>query len=218
MANEDKSVQSKQTGEKKKVLVGVNDPRLDNSRKVWISDGQTTVCGVYGPGTTLEISANWDSPFAHLTPGASAQVISGLLQGESKETLITTINSQQVWNGNNPTQINVECMLYALQDPETEVMAALRAFEDFIAPDVQSFIGRGRIANPLIVNIGRRTMYKELILNSISIPFDKETDSKGRFVRCTVNLSLSTSTMVSKSMLKDEKGGWGIKATEVPLN
>lgn len=218
MANEEKSVQTQQTTEKKKVLVGVNDPRLDASRKVWISDGETYVCGVYGPGTTLEISANWDSPFSHLTPGASAQVISGIIQGKEKDTLITTVNSQQVWNGNSPTQFNVECMLYALQDPETEVMAALRAFEDFIAPDVKAFIGRGHIAKALTINIGRRAMYKELILNSISIPFDKETDSKGRFVRCTVNLSLSTSTMVSKEMLTNKGGGWGIKATEVPLN
>lgn len=191
-------------------LIGNTDKRVDDSRKIWIADNETFIVGVYGPGTSLEITANMGQPFEGLTPSKGFQAGSALLQGSTGMTTVSNLNTQQVWQGNSPTQFNIELKLYALRDPDLEVMRPLRALENMIAPDTNDFWGfGGKVQKALQINIGRRVIYQFLVLNSISIPFDKETDSLGRYVRCTVNLTMSTLTMVSKDMLKL---GYGIKA------
>lgn len=214
MSEQEKAVQNRQGGNAK--LVGNIDTRLGDSRKCWLTDGDTTVCGVYGPGTSLEITANWQQPFEGMTPGNALGAVGDMTQVMTGKTMVSTLNSQQVWNGNSPTQLTVEMQFYALQDPNLEVMLPLKTLESFIAPDISSSFGPAReIAKALTLNIGRVAVYQYLVLNSVSIPFDKETDTQGRFVRCTVNLTLSTMTMLSKAMLKQ---GLGIIATEQRKN
>lgn len=192
-------------------VLGNTDKRLSYARKIWIADDQTTIVGAYGPGTSMEITANWMSPFEAATLGntplrtgaAFAQTMTGM-------TLVSTLNTRQAWEGNEPTRFNVELMLYALRDPDLEVMQPLRALEYMIAPDVNDFWGvGGKIAKALQLNVANRIIYQYLVLENLSAPFDKEMDSQGRFVRCTVNLTLSTLTMVSKQMLKK---GYGVKS------
>lgn len=194
----------------KLTVVGNTDPRLHDSRKVWIADDETTIVGVYGEGTTLEVTANWGMPFEGFTPGQHFQMIGGGIQAKEGLTMVKTWNTYQIWQYNEPHRFNLELKLYALRDPDLEVMEPLRVLERMIAPDIGSFHGApGRIAKSLQVKIGTNVLYQPLILNSISVPFDKETDSQGRYVRCTVNLTLSTNTMVSKEMLKR---GFGIQS------
>lgn len=197
-------------GQSEAKIIGNIDKRLHDSRKVWISDGDTTVCGVYGPGTSLEITANWQQPFEEMTPGKALKTLGAVGQSATGMTFVKAINSRQTWDSNAPSQLTVELQLYALKDPDLEVMQPLAALENFIVPDVDYFLGGfGEIAKALQVDIGRMAIYQMLVLNSVSIPFDKETDSKGRFVRCAVNLQLSTLTMVTKDMLKK---GYGIRS------
>lgn len=196
-------------GQKEATIIGNIDKRLHDSRKVWISDGETAIAGVYGPGTSVEITANWQQPFEEMTPGKAMKTLGAVGQAATGMTLVKAINSRQTWDSNSPTQLAVELQLYALKDPDLEVMQPLAALENFIAPDVDQFIGGlGEIAKALQVDIGRMAIYQMLVLNSVSIPFDKETDSQGRFVRCAVNLQFSTLTMVTKDMLKK---GYGIR-------
>lgn len=201
MANEDRPIRVKNDSSTR--VIGNADSRLHYSRKCWLTDGETTIVGVYGPGTSMDVHANWKQSFEGMTPGqvvpggAALQAISG------GRTTNYAESTRQTWVNNSPTQFNLELQLYALQDPEIEVMEPLRTLELFIAPDVGMFTGGiGQIAKALTLNIGRMVIYNPLVLGSISIPFDKETDTKGRFVRATVNLQLSTATMVTKEMLK----------------
>ena len=211
MAHEDKAIQCEQ--DRKAVLIGNQDKRLHFSRKCWLTDGWTTICGVYGQNTSMEISANWSQPFQDMTPGKVAPNVANALQARGGATMIKAWNTQQVWEGNSPTRFNLELQLYALSDPYIEVMQPLAALESFIAPDVDEFWGgMGNIAKALQLNMGRMCIYQFLVLESISVPFDKETDLKGRFVRCTVNLSLSTMTMITKDMLKKGYGRAGFKS------
>ncbi len=199
-----------QTSSGQASCIGNIDTRLHTSRKAWLSDGETTVCGVYGPGTSMEIVATYNQPFEELTPSAiTGNVIAGAAQVVSNKTMVSAMNTRLVWEKNDPTKFNLELQLYALKDTEKEVMEPLRALENFIAPDAAAFIGVGNIAKPLTLSIGRKIIYNYLVLESISIPFDKETDSKGNFVRATVNLTLSTITMVTKAMLKAGYGREG---------
>ena len=192
-------------------VIGNTDKRLSDARKIWIADDQTTIVGAYGPGTSMEITANWMSPFEAATLGNTPRRTgAAFIQTVTGMSLITTLNTRQAWEGNEPTRFNVELMLYALRDPDLEVMQPLRALEYMIAPDVNDFWGvGGKIAKALQLNVANRIIYQYLVLENISAPFDKEMDSQGRFVRCTVNLTLSTLTMVSKQMLKK---GYGVKS------
>lgn len=208
MAEEERSIQNQQDEGSAKII-GNTDFRLSGVRKCWISDGETTIAGVYGPGTSVEITANWTQPFEDMTPGSAARTAGAALQTATGKTMVKAFNTRQVWQGNSPTQFNVELMLYALQDPEIEVMQPIRALEYFMAPDVDMYWGIGQISKALQLNIGRRVIYQYLVLNSISEPLDKEMDSRGRFVRCTLNLTMSTMTMVTKDMLKK---GYGMKS------
>ena len=192
-------------------VIGNTDKRLSDARKIWIADDQTTIVGAYGPGTSMEITANWMSPFEAATLGNTPlRTGAAFIQTVTGMSLISTLNTRQAWEGNEPTRFNVELMLYALRDPDLEVMQPLRALEYMIAPDVNDFWGvGGKIAKALQLNVANRIIYQYLVLENISAPFDKEMDSQGRFVRCTVNLTLSTLTMVSKQMLKK---GYGVKS------
>lgn len=185
--------------------VGNADTGISDFRKVWIASPDVTVCGVYGPGTSQEITANWESPMESATLGNVAGAALGGVAQTGGMTTMTTFNTTQVWQSNRPTAFTVELKLYALSNPDAEVMQALSALEYMIAPDIGEFTG-GRIADHVQLNIGRMIIYQNLVVDAVSIPFDKEVDSKGRFVRCTVNVQLSTSTMISRAMLKASDG------------
>lgn len=190
--------------------IGNTDTRLSDFRKIWISDSDTTIVGVYGPGTSREITANWESPFENLSVGKKIEVVGGLAQVATGMTFVCDFNTQQAWMGNRPTAFTIELLLYALSDPETEVMQPLRALEYMIAPDTNQLFGfGGKIQKALQVNIGTKFIYQMLVLESFSLALDKEVDSRGRFVRATANLQLTTLTMISKDMLRS---GVGIKA------
>ena len=214
MANEERKASNVQKKEAK--VVGNADPRIHDSRKCWLTDGDTTIVAIYGPGTSLEVTSEYSTPFEEISPAVMASkafglapILSGAIQSSSGLTMVSALNTRQVWEKNSPTQFSLEMQFYALRDPDAEVMMPLKTLENFIAPDSKAFFGVGNIAKPLQLSIGRRVIYQYLVLNSITIPFDKETDSKGRFVRATVTASLSTITMVTKDMLKN---GYGVKA------
>ena len=128
------------------------------------------------------------------------------LQAITGKTMITDVNTRNVWERNEPTEFTLEMQFYALRDPDKEVMQPLHVLENFIAPDTQAFFGVGNISKPLQLCIGRFCIYQFLVLKNMSLPFDKETDMKKRFVRATVTLDLATIAMISKDALKSGNG------------
>lgn len=191
---------------------GNRDDRVSRFRKCWIesqADGQCIV-GVYGPGTSREITANFSMPFEGENVGGHIPAaFAGIAQKLTGLTSISTMNSAQAWAGNQPMPFTLEFILYALEDPESEVMTPLRILETWIAPDVGKVLG-GTPPGVFLLNIGTKVIYTDMLINSITMPFDKEVDSQGNFVRATVNIQMSSATMVSKDMLKQ---GYGIRDT-----
>lgn len=188
--------------------IGNNDTRVSRFRKCWLqgSDG-ATICGIYGPGTSREITANWIQPFAGESIGGKIPAAAaGVAQTMTGATLVQSFNSRQTWEANQPTAITLELLLYALEDPVQEVMLPLQQIEKWIAPDVG---GVGTPPDRVLLNMGTKVVYTDLVINSASLPFDKEVDSQGNFVRATTTLQLSTLTMVDKSMLNS--GNYGIR-------
>ena len=197
--------------------LGNNDSRVSRYRKCWLQgmDG-ATVCGVYGPGTSREITANWIQPFAgEAIGGKIPEAAGGIAQTMGVMTMIHSLNSRHTWQANQPTAFTLELLLYALEDPIQEVMKPLQLLEQWIAPETMTLAGLlsmdfGRIPSLVLLNMGTKVIYKDMVINSMSLPFDKEVDSQGNFVRSTVNLQLSTLTMVDRQMLNS--GDYGIRA------
>lgn len=187
--------------------IGNRDTRISQFRKCWIQGSEATVVGVWGPSTSKELTANWTSPFEGESIGNKIPLAGGVAQAATDMTSVTTLNSRQVWEGNRPTTFNIELKLYALEDPDSEVMEPIRALEFMSAPDVNDMQpAGGRIPDRVCVNIGTRNIFTDMVIDSISQPYDKEIDSLGRFVRATLNVQVSTLTMISKDMLRKGYG------------
>lgn len=179
--------------------LGNNDSRVSEYLKTWICGEGLAVCGVTGPGTSKEVMANWSSPFEGESLGNKNALAGGSIQMLSEITSITTLNSRQVWNGNQPTKFNIELKFYALQDVAKEVMNPIRALEEMIAPETSQTVGTGRIPGQVAICIGRKVIYKGCVIESMSQPYDKEVYRGGGWIRCTVNLQVSTIAMLNKS-------------------
>lgn len=192
------------------IAVGNKDKRISDSLKCWITGTQEAVVGVLGPGTNLDITANWTSPFEGDSAGDKFQKTGGAIQSVTDTTSITTLNSRQVWSGNKPTTFNVELKLYALEDAQSEVMDALKALEKMAAPDVKGTLPistrdenmLGRVPGLVTINMRGKHIYADCVLEHVSAPFDKEVGKDGSLIRATVNLQISTVTMMSRDMIR----------------
>lgn len=203
--------------------MGNNDPAVSPYLKTWIAQDGVVVCGVTGEGTSKEIQANWSSPFEGEAVGSKFEKVGGLLQTGAVDfvpgvnlkntTSITALQSRQVWGGNRPTQFSIVLQLYALENPQKEVIDALIALEKMASPDLKNTIPidlkalvgmsngnkLGRIPSPVIINIGRNAIYTDCVIESLSVPLDKEKNADGQLIRAEVNLQIQTMQMLNKS-------------------
>ena len=181
-------------------IVGNNDPRVSPFLKAWIRQGLTCVCGVIGEGTSKEIVANWNSPFEQDTIGGKFQKVGGILQIESQRTSKSKLASHQVWEGNRPHVFNLVLKFYALSDARKEVSLPLMALETMMAPEVAEIFGvAGRVPQPVDINVGRSCLYRNCVIQSMTVPLDKERTGDGHLVRAETTLQIETLTMLNRS-------------------
>jgi hypothetical protein len=203
-------------------IYGNADSKISSYLKAWISqpdwDGKVSTCvvGLIGQGTSRALQSNWNSPFEQSNVGGMFEMAGGIAQATTGRTSITTLSSTQVWDGNRPSQFNLVLSFYALRDARAEVMAPLKELEKMLGPDIQpgasddakgfeyawqmvkSSIPGGRIPQPVVINIGRRMLIPNCVIENISIPLDKERDRFGNLIRAEVNLSIATKVMLTR--------------------
>ena len=197
---------------------GNNDKKISPYLKAWIAqpdkESKISVCvvGLIGQGTSRALQANWNSPFEQSTLGGMFEKVGGLLQATTGATSVTTLSSTQVWEGNRPHTFNLTLSFYAIDDAFLEVMEPLRELEKMMGPDisagkegdgpVMSFLKSatpsGRIPRPVILNIGRRMMIPNCVIESMSVPLDTERTKEGYLVRAEATLSVSTKVMLNR--------------------
>lgn len=202
-----------------KSTVGNNDPAVSQHLKTWIMQGDKTVCGVTGEGTAKEITVNWDSPFEGEDVGSRFKTASGITQALSGATSITTLNTRQIWNGNRPTSFSLTMLFYALADPKAEVMDALQLLEEMASPQLNAgspisianlfngisgdtSLDIGRVPELVTVCIGRKAIYPECVIESISQPLDREVTKDGLLIRAEVQLQVSTIEVPDKKTVE----------------
>ncbi len=198
-------------------VVGNADKTISPYLKTWIGQDGVVVCGVTGEGTSKEVAANWDSPFEGENVGSKFSIAAGALQSGvvaditgvgigSGVTSISTHSSRQVWNGSRPTQFNIVLQLYALYDPQREVMDPIIALHEMFSPELNRSAPGGRIPGMVTLNVGRNVIYPNCVIESISEPLDATKNSAGLFTRAEINLSLQTIQIDNKSDIRSRYG------------
>jgi hypothetical protein len=179
--------------------IGNADRDVSDHLKAFIEGGADMVVGLIGDGTSMEVVANWNSPFEGDSLGSLFAKPAGVIQAGTGMTSLTALASHQVWEGNQPYLFNLVLKFYALADAYAEVEAPIVALEKMMAPDISRITPGGRIPEPVTVNIGRRTIFLDCVLKSMSVPLDKERDQAGNLIRCEVNLQIETIEMVTRN-------------------
>lgn len=203
-------------------VYGNIDAKVSPYLKAWIAqpdkESKISVCvvGLIGPGTSRALQANWNSPFEQSNLGGMFEKTGGLLQATTEKTSVTTLSSTQIWEGNRPHTFNLTLSFYAINDAFREVMEPLRELEKMMGPDIsagqegdgpvmdflKSAIPSGRIPLPVMLNIGRRMMIPNCVIESMSVPLDKERTKEGYLVRAEATLSISTKVMLNKDNIR----------------
>lgn len=181
----------------------------------WIKQADRMVVGVIGQGTSRSLTAKWDAPLEQTNVGSSLEKAGGLLQAKTNDSLVTTFSSTQVWSGNTPLKFNLALEFFAWDNAAKQVMHPLQLLEEFASPQVNGWnpfspetlggqssgLGSGRIPMRVVLNIGRRMIIPECVIENVSTPIDKEKDKDGSLIRATVTLDVQTLTMMNRDIV-----------------
>lgn len=181
-------------------ICGVLDESISPYLKAWVKQGDRMVCGIIGPGTSRTLTSKWDSPLeqSNASSGVS-DVVSGSAQAALERTTITQFSSTQVWQGNMPLKTMLNLIFIAQSNAYEEVMKPLQWLEEFASPGIGSGLDiGGRIPATVTINVGRKIIVANCVLESIPIPLDKEKDASGNLIRAEVNLDIQTKVMLTQ--------------------
>lgn len=193
-------------------VCGVRDDSISSVLKVWIKQDQRCVCGIIGPGTSRTLTAKWDSPLEQTNVGSQGALstIADGGQALTGKTTVTTFSSTQIWQGNTPLKFSLNLVLFAQSDAAFEVMTPLQWLEEFASGNVNGTVpldpkaaigltngsALGRIPDTVTINLGRKIIVPNCVIENITIPLDKEKDKNGNLIRASVQLDIQTKTML----------------------
>jgi hypothetical protein len=186
------------------MAIGVNDPSVSEHLKIRIQNADGTVVGLIGEGTSRQLTANWDSPFEQDSAGAKHERLGGFIQtatgGDSGGlTSKGTLQSTQVWNGNQPLTFPVVLDFYAIDDADAEVKQAVILLEKMGSPEVNQVFPMGRSPAMASLQVGRMIMYPECHIEDVNTDLDGPIDSNGNPLRATVSMTVQTKAMINGS-------------------
>ncbi|WP_235598729.1 hypothetical protein, partial [Salmonella enterica] len=98
-----------------------------------------------------------------------------------------------------PPTLTLPLTFLAQYDPFIEVTGAIAALSAMISPELKAANAGGRIPERVALNIGRRIIIPDVIIQDLSFDLDAPRNSAGLFLRNTVNLQLSGSLMFNGS-------------------
>lgn len=187
----------------------------------WIESGGVMVVGAIGQGTSMSLTSDWSQPLADANLGSmpGMEKIAAVAQigkpgsSEGGMTSITTYSTTQVWNGTKPVTFNLTLDFFAISDAKTQVMMAVQKLLEMASPNVEAISpfdyesitgdkpAAGRIPHPVSINIGRRIIVPQCVIESISVPIDKERDKDGNLMRAQVTLGVQTKVMLNADVV-----------------
>ena len=191
-------------------ICGVLDQSISPYLLAWVKQGDRMVCGIIGPGTSRTLSSKWDSPLENSNVGNSgvADKASDVTQATTSITSISQFSSTQIWQGNAPLKNVLNLIFIAQSNAVEEVMKPLQWLEEFASPEVNLTTPGGRIPGMVTINIGRKIIVANCVIENIPIPLDKEKDKNGNLLRAEVQLDIQTKVMLSKKEGESISNTW----------
>lgn len=191
-------------------MIGEGAGKISKHLIAWIIGEEGNVCvqGLIGQGTSRELSANWEQPFnsdtlmSFIKSSGPIGSLAGKVFDAGGGTAVTSYNTRQVWNSGSHS-LNLVLKFMAFADPVKEVMGPIAMLEKLASVDPAQTVAQagskpGRQPSPITLNIGRITMFKELVIKSVSTPLDKEKDKNGNLIRAEVSVSLEPYEMINR--------------------
>lgn len=142
--------------------------------------------------------------------------VAGAAQDLTGATTITTFSTTQIWGGNNPLKFNLVLDFFAWDNAAEQVMRPLQWLQEFASPQVNGWSpidlkaaaknltggdggnAMGRMPMRVTLNVGRKIIIPECVIESVSVPIDGEKDSEGNLIRAQVTLDIQTLVMLNR--------------------
>lgn len=173
----------------------IGDDGISLFRKVFIScpEKDLMVVGYLEDGSNVSYSALWESPFENETLGSvqGLEKVSNLAQAGMEKTTTTQLNSLMTWNGQKPPALNLVVYFRAITNTYLEVQKPLELLGNMQAPQLNQVTPGGRRPYPVQINIGRKMLYTDCVIQELSHDLTAPKDSNGYFTYQTVNLAIS---------------------------
>ncbi|EAV1590971.1 hypothetical protein ACEZ6Q_004451 [Salmonella enterica] len=171
--------------------------------KVTLTNSKYSVSGYLSQGAAMNIAQSWEAPFSGMNLGSISGTIGGAAQIATGLTSVARWNSLMVWEGGTPPTLTLPIIFLAQFNPFIEVSGAIAALSAMVSPQLKDvnkpLKPEGRIPEKVTLNIGRRIMLVDIIIQDMSFDLDAPRSSTGLFLRNTVNLQLSGATIYNSS-------------------
>ncbi|ELT7510350.1 hypothetical protein QPG32_004086 [Salmonella enterica] len=167
--------------------------------KVSLTNSKYQVTGYITQGAAMNLAQSWEAPFTGMSMGSAGGALSGFIQEGTEMTSVAKWNSLMVWEGGTPPTLTLPLTFLAQFNPFIEVSGAIAALSAMISPELKAANVGGRIPDRVAINIGRRIIIPDVIIQDLSYDLDAPRDKNGLFLRNTVNLQLCGSRMYNGS-------------------
>ncbi|RAU45335.1 hypothetical protein DBY68_016865 [Pseudocitrobacter sp. RIT415] len=172
--------------------------------KAYITSAEYCVIGYIGQGASMQIASAWTSPFEGDNAGSIAgiETLSNMAQSVTTTTSVSRWNSLMVWQGSQPPALTLPLELLAISNAAVEVDGAITRLCQMISPELNDTTPGGRRPNSVTVNIGRRFILADVVIQDVSYNLDAPKTSDGYFISNVVNLQLSGMAVQNRSEIE----------------
>lgn len=195
------------------VICGVpSDDGVSDYLKVRITQKigkqEVTVVGYMTEECRLSLRSLWESPFEGDSVGNAGVIDKGasIVQAETERTSKTQWNSQQVWSGIEPPEVNIQILLMAYTDAQHEVDLPIRYLMQMASPELlnkipisTSQVG-GRVPAAAMFNIGRKFI-SQMRISEVSFDLNAPKTKLGNYAYTVVSITAAPKHMINKSQI-----------------
>ncbi|WP_241576564.1 hypothetical protein [Rosenbergiella collisarenosi] len=175
-------------------------------QKVYFTSDTDMVVGYLGQGSSVNFSAQWESPFENSSVGGVAGAISqygqklaGGAQVFTGQTSKTSFESRLVWGGQMPPEFTIVVDLMATVNAQIEVNAAITTLIQMSSPQLNNLTPMGRPPATVTLDVGRRLKLMDVVIKDVSFELDAPRTADGFYTHNKVTIQCSGDNMINKS-------------------
>ena len=151
----------------------------------------------FGQGTIAEMGKKLIGLATSEDIGGSFAAAGGGSASDNDYTLVSSLNTQQVYDGSEPPIVDLPLILLAFEDPKTEVEAAIAALNKMALPELNKVPIGGRMPPEVTVNLQRQIIVKKGRIENLMVQDFGAYSRKGT-LWAKVNVTIKAMQMMSR--------------------